>query len=314
MDQEIINNKYKKINKLDTDFRAEAVAAGLIESGLSASKILIVRKKGNKRLVSKDIAEIKNDFSRQDLMEYLYIHTNRNSIYDTIPENIFHQPFSTAQKKSQEDVINEIRRHRQEEFYARQYFQPFEMAIDQLLIDAQLYEREFDKRNFHSNLKDIFSGYWSVLRLMTLKQAVFFIKIIPIMHHVTTDFHLAGKLMGIILEAPVEIKLGELSEIKIEAHPLRKAQRWRLGVNSVVGNSFKDGYRDINITIGPMLPEKVKSFSVGFNNRLILDQLLSMMLPANSQKVIKYKTAEDHAGFRLGDGKHKAYLGINTRL
>lgn len=134
------------------------------------------------------------------------------------------------------------------------------------------------------------------------------------MHHVTTDFHLAGKLMGIILEAPVEIELGALSEIRIEAHPPKNTQKWRLGVNSVVGNSFKDGYRDINITIGPMLPEKAKSFSVGFNNRLILDQLLSMMLPANSRKVVKSKTAEEHAGFRMGDGKHKAYLGINTRL
>ncbi|NDV78480.1 type VI secretion system baseplate subunit TssG [Dysgonomonas sp. 511] len=308
------NNKYNAINNLETDYRAEVVAAGIIESGLDADKILIVRQKGDKRYVSKDIAEVKNDFSKEDLMEYLYIYTNRNSIYDAIPENVFHQPFETAKRKTQEDIINEIRRHREEEFYARRYFQPFEMAVDQLLIDAQLYERQFDKKNFHSNLKDIFSGYWSVLKLLTLKQAVFFIKIIPILHRVTTSFDLVGKLMGIILEAPVKVELGELSEIKT-AIPLKITPgKWKLGVNSTLGNTFKDGYRDINITIGPVHPEIVKSFSKGYNNYLILEQLITMMLPANTQRNVRYKTLEEYAKFRLSDKTHTAYLGINTRL
>jgi hypothetical protein len=314
MKQDNIRDKYAGINRLETDFRAEAVAAGLIESGHDADKILIVRRKGDKRHVSKDIAEIKNDFSQQDLMEYLYIYTNRNSIYDAIPENVFHQPFNTAKKKSHEDVIHEIRSHREEEFYARRYFQPFEMAVDQLLIDAQLYERKFNKKNFHSNLKDLFSGYWPVLKLLTLKQAVFFIKIIPVLHRITTDFHLVGNLMGIILEAPVKVELKELSEIRTDISLKVSPGNWKLGVNSVLGNSFKDGYQDISIIIGPALPDKVKQFSKGFKDNLILEQLISMMLPANTQKRIRYKTLDEHAKFRLSDGTHRTYLGINTKL
>jgi hypothetical protein len=309
-----IKDKCAAINKLETDFRAETVAAGLIESGQDADKILIVRQKGDKRHVSKDIAGVKNDFSKQDLMEYLYIHTNRNSVYDTIPENIFHQPFNTAKKKSQEDIISEIRRHREEEFYARKYFQPFEMAVDQLLIDAQLYERKFDKKNFHSNLKDILSGYWSVLKLLTLKQAVFFIKIIPVFHQITTDLGLAGKLMEVILEVPVKIESGGLSEIKTNISLKVKQGTWRLGVNSVLGNTFKDGYRDINIIIGPTYPEKIKLFSKDSDSNLILEQLMTMMLPANTKRIIRYETLEEYAKFRLSDSTHTAYLGINTRL
>ncbi len=308
------NEKYTSINKLDTDFRAEAVAAGLIESGRSEEEILIVRQQGDKRHTSKDIAKIEIGYSREDMMKYLYIHTNRNSIYDTIPENIFHQSVHTSKKKSKEDVIHEIREHRREELSARMYFQPFEMVVDQLLTDAQLYERKFDKKNFHSNLKDIFSGYWSVLKLMTLKQAAFFIKIIPVLHRITTDFDLVGKLMGTILEAPVKIEMGELQELKTDLSLKAMSGKWRLGINSVLGNTSKDGYRNIQVTIGPALPEKIKQFSKGFDDCLLLEQLIAMMLPANIQKAVKYKTLEAHAGFRLSCDKHTAWLGINTRL
>lgn len=307
-------DNYKAINRLETDFRAESVAAGLIESGIDPDKILIVRQKGDKRHVSKDVAEIKNVFSNQDLMEYLYIHTNRKGIYDALPENIFHQPFNYRKKKTQEDVIDEIRRHREEEFYARRYFQPFEMAIDQLLIDAQLYERRFDKKNFHSLLKDICAGYWPILKLLTLKQAVFFIKAIPVIHRATTDFDLIGRLMTAILDAPVRVRLGNLGQMEVGAPVEKNNRAWRLGVNSVLGSTFKDGYRDIELTLGPMSPKRVKQFQKGFIDNLVLEQLVSMMFPANMRKVIKYETRCSQSGFRLSGSTHHCYLGINTRL
>lgn len=301
------------VNKLDTDFRAEVVAAGLIESGLQNDRILIIRQKGDKRHISKDISKVETGFSQQDLMEYLYIYTNRNSIYDAIPENIFHQPFVTAKKKSKEDVINEIRRHREEEFYARRYFQPLEMAVDKLLVDAQLYERKFDKKNFHNNLKDILSGYWSILKLLTLKQAVFFIRIIPVIHKVVTDLELTEQLMSVILDIPVKIEQKDLSYIQTDiSRKLTKG--WRLGVNTVLGNSFKDGYKDIDITIGPAHPERIREFSGGRKDELILQELVAMMLPINTKKNIKYTVLNEFAKFRLSDATHKAYLGINTKL
>ena len=309
------NTKYKTINRLNTDFRAEVVAAGLIESGQDAEKVLIVREKGDKRHISKDIAKVKNEFSKHDLMEYLYIYTNRSGIYESIPENIFHQPFSTAQRKgSKEAVIEEMRKNRNEEMYARRYFQPFEMVIDQLLIDAQIYEREFDKKNFHSNLKDILVGFWSVLRFMTLKQAVFFIKTIPVLNHITADFDTAGKLMGIVLDSPVKIELGDVSEIQTNLSAKIGKENWRLGTDAVLGSSFKDNEEDLVVTVGPACPKALKALINGSNNQFILEQLLVMMLPANRKKRVKYKVKDELAKFRLSDDTHKAYLGINTRL
>lgn len=308
------SNKYKAVNKLDTDFKAETVAAGLIESGLDANKILIVRKSGNKRHVSKDIFSLENVFSQQDLMEYLYIYTSRSSIYDAIPENVFHQPLNTAKKKTQEDVIKEIRRHRQEEFYARSFFRPFEMVIDRLLIDVHLYECKFDKKNFYSNLKDILSRHSPVLKLMNLKQAVYFIKVIPVLRETTKDLNLLGQILTIILDAPVKIEIGESSTIKVSNPSTILDDNWKLGVNSVLGSTLKDGYRDIDITIGPMDPERIISFYPQRENETLLKKLLAMTLPANIKRNITFETIQELSGFRLSDDTHTAYLGINTDL
>ncbi len=314
MKEGVIDNILASINRLETDFRAETVAAGLAEAGLAADKVLIVREKGDKRYVSKDISKIEKGFSTEDLMEYLYIYTNRESIYDAIPENIFHQPFNTVKKKTEEDVISEIKTHRQEEFYARKYFQPFEMAIDRLLVDAQLYERKFDKKNFHSNLQDLFIGYWPILKLLNLKQAVYFIKIIPWIYRLSTDFEIAGQLMSILLDAPVKIESGGLSVIKADVSRKMVPGTWKLGVNLTMGDTFKDGSMDIHITVGPVATEQRRLFLKGQKNELILNGLMAMMLPADCNRVVKYEIKKEHAQFRLSDGTHQTYLGINTRI
>lgn len=310
-----IKNKFTLANSMTTDYRAEVITAGLIESGQDAGKILIVRDKGDKRNVSKDVHKIEYGFSSENLMEYLYIHTNRKGIYDNLPEGIFHQPYETARKKSHQDVLSEMKKHRQEEFTARKFFQPFEMAIDHLLTGAQLYERKFDKMNFYDNLKGVFVRYWPVLKLMSVRQAAFFIKIVPELYHIYTDFEFMGHILGIIFDTPVKVELGDLSSKPMKNDKTPQFKDWRLEVNTVVGgDEFEDGSRDIRITIGPAMPEVVRSFLPTLPNGLMLKQLLRLMLPVDCQRQINYETHKEFSRFRLSSDTHTAYLGINTTL
>lgn len=87
------------VNQINTDYKAEVIGAGLANSGWDQKRILLVRKQGDKRFVSKDIYGIDSEYSTRDLMEYLYIYTNRQSIYESLPEGVFHQPLNTVKKK-----------------------------------------------------------------------------------------------------------------------------------------------------------------------------------------------------------------------
>ena len=58
-------------NQPDTDFKAEVVASGLKEGGYDAERTLISRRGDMRRGFSKDIQEIRSEYSHYDLTDYL---------------------------------------------------------------------------------------------------------------------------------------------------------------------------------------------------------------------------------------------------
>ncbi|MCL1942211.1 MAG: type VI secretion system baseplate subunit TssG [Candidatus Azobacteroides sp.] len=302
------------INTPDTDFRAELVVAGLIECGADAGKILIVRERGDKRNVSKDISRIESGYSDYDLTEYLYIYTNRPGIYDSLPEGIFHLPDNAGKQRTKEDIIREIRDHRDEEFFARRYFRPFEIVLDQVLTDARMYEQKFDKACFYGNLRDIFINRWNILRYLSLKQALLFIRVIPVMAEVSQSPELMSKVMEIILDCPVQISEGKKTKKKLPDEKKIPLGTWKLGINSILGDSVSGDNTDLVISIGPLSTEKMKLFESNAVNRLILNELIDLVIPFDRNVSVKYKLSDADIKFRLSDKTRKAYLGINTGL
>lgn len=312
--KQVLDIKLQAVNSLDTDFRAEVITCNLIAAGQDPAKSLIVRHRGDKRNVSKDVHKMEHEYSSYDLMEYLYIYTNRESIYDALPEGIFHQGHSAKKQKTQEDIIAEIRGHRHEEFLARRYFRPFEMAMDSLLVDIQQYEQQFDKAHLYRNVSTVFADHWNILKYLSLRQALLFIKVVPIIAEASQDVQLIEKIISIILECPVSIRQSKKSTR--EAVPLDRAPlgTWRLGINSVLGKCTQNTDVDLNITIGPVSPEQMRLFESGKNNQLILSELVDFLIPFDHNTSIHYKIDNTGTRFRLSNKEYKSYLGINTTL
>lgn len=92
------------------------MASGLKEAGYDAERTLIFRRGDIRRGFSKDIHDIHSEYSHYDLTDYLYLYVNRRSLYDELPEGIFHKNLYQSEKISKEQVLDEIRIHREEEF------------------------------------------------------------------------------------------------------------------------------------------------------------------------------------------------------
>jgi hypothetical protein len=302
------------INTIGTDFKAEVVASGLISAGMDAGKLLIVRHRGDKKDVSKDIDKLEYWYPGFDMMEYLYIYTSRHSIYDSLPEGLFHQTSGYGKAKSKEDIIHEIREQRGKEQAVRNFFRPFEMAADKILIDAQAYEQKYDKAHFHRNLTNILNEYWGILQYLTTGQALLFIRIIPFVEGTSGDMDLTATIMSVILDCPVSICRGEKSKVNLEAPDCVKLGEWKLGINSVLGDTTEYASPDLVIHIGPVNLEQMRLFESGRNNDLILKELVDLMIPFDRNTVVRYRVNKSEAKFRLSGQGHTAYLGINTTL
>lgn len=302
------------INTLGTNFKAEVIASSLIENGLEAEKIIISRHKGNRKDVSKDIDKLKYQHSGFDMMEYLYIYTNRHSIYDSLPEGLFHQPSGSTKSRTTEDIIHEIKEQRGKENIIRKYFQPFEMVLDGILVEAQTYELKYDKAFFYDNLTRVIKEHWCILQYLSTGQALLFIKIIPVIAEASHDLVLTANIISVILDCQVTIYESEKSKEILNTSDYIKLGEWKLGINSVLGNTTEYAGPDLIINIGPVNLEQMRLFEYGRNNDLILKELINMLIPFNRNTSIRYQAIESETKFRLSGEGHTAYLGINTTL
>lgn len=310
MQEDIISNK--STNSLDTDYKAEVVAASLIEQGVDPDRITIIRDGIFRRSISKEVEEVYLKYSNYDLVDYLCIHANKEGMYDMLPQGIFHQPINRYNTKDKEDILEEIRIHRNEEFFARKFFHVFELIADRTLTNAFLFEAKYDRKNSNPEFTDLFAHYWPVLQMLTLKQGVFFMYIIPLLHRIRTHYKNTQQALSCILDVPVKI-----SKIKLPAKNADQSfesvlGKHNLGVSLVLGNQFDDGEYDLKVTIGPISAEKMKDYLKTAKGYQILENLCDTFLPANTFVVYDFIIDQQDSEFILSDDSNTTYLGINS--
>ncbi|MDR0794863.1 MAG: type VI secretion system baseplate subunit TssG [Tannerella sp.] len=301
-------------NVEDSDYRAEIVAASLIEKGYDPNKIIITRQGAEKRGFGKDIETISLFYSEYDQTDFLQIKSNREGIYDILPEGIFHQTVNRKFNQDKEEMIDEIKIHREEEFYARKFFRLFEIELDNLLTDIALIEVEFDKRISHPNYVKIFSSFWPVMEWFEREQAVLFLHTIPILHRIRNRFSAINESLTLILGVPVHIRPVIMKKKESKSVFESELGVSRLGINVILGNTFDDGQYDMIVRIGPMSALKMKDFLKGAKNDRILDSLCQLFLPANVFIAKEYELEPEDSVFVFSTDQTATWLGINSYL
>ncbi|MDR1348403.1 MAG: type VI secretion system baseplate subunit TssG [Prevotellaceae bacterium] len=305
------------VNTVETDYRSEVAAACLIENEQVAGRVLIVRSKGNWKEISKDIDNIKSvsaDEEYSDLINYLYIYANRESIYDSLPEGIFHQSSDHLQLRSKDDIINDIRIHKNRESDIRRFFHPFEIVLDKIGIEAQLCERKYHKIHLYENLPNVLKNRWHILQYLSTRQVLLFIKLIPVISEISRSLEQIAQLISIILNCSVCIREGKKTVSHLDTEDRTPLGKWQLGIRSVLGKTVANDSVDIEITVEPVSPAQMRTFEHNAINDRILKELIDMTIPFERHVSIKYKISKAEAKFRLSGKSHKAWLGINTTL
>ena len=303
----------KQANAFDTDFRPEVVAASLIEQGFDPELIMIIRDGAARRGISKEVEEILFHFSEHTLQNHLYIKTNKEGGYDMLPQGLFHKPlYKRKFVKDKEEALEEIRIHREEEFFARKFFQLFEVMTDETSIEAQLFEIRYDKKISNPEFVNLFVRFWPVLKLLEHRQAIFFMHIIPILHKIRSLNEEVEEALSYLLDVPVHI-----SNISL---PAKKASRFfeshigrnEMGVDMVLGNSFDDGENDLKITVGPISADKMIDFIETGRGYILLEYLCELFLPANAFVSKDFRILPEDSTFILSDENNTTFLGVNS--
>jgi len=289
------------------DSRAESLMAYLINKGVDP-ELLIAESLGiSKRSYRKEVSDFRTEISDYDNRDYLFLQTQREGLYDSLPENIFHQPSKGKTEKTTRETIQEIRRYKQEQSEARRFFLPFEYGFQHIKVLLCLFEQDFEKHAANSRVIDIFSEQFGILKKLDMASAYQFLRLIPLIHQIRNDFCMVASCLELILGVPFVIEnVFVPTKNAVQGASLGNCS---LGMDLVTGGWTTDGNCSLKTIIGPLGQEAIKGFISGGNNDLILDELLGYFISADYEVVKELVVEENCREIVLDEG---ALLGVNS--
>jgi type VI secretion system protein ImpH len=301
----------------DNDFRAEVIAAEMVENGINPDRILILLSGSMKRTFRPDVTSIEDELSEYDHKEYTVIKTSREGIYDMLPEGLFHHATSHKNTQTHTEIIKGIKRRKQEEVNARKFFLPFETTINFLRMQMALYENRLDKRSHYDELVNIFSEQWEIFQYLDTRQANIFLLLLPILHNLRDDFGATETIFEAVFLLPVRVSLKTQLPFQPPERILSKLGDSVIGIDLTTGNeNYDEGTDEIHIHISCSNNKKLQQFMPGGRNDKILQLLCDYFLPVHLDTVITFEVETASKITRLADSEtfYNSVLGADTWL
>jgi type VI secretion system protein ImpH len=299
----------------DADFKAEVIAAELIDNNVPAEQIMILMLGSRKRSFRKDVDSVTEEISDYNNKEYTLITTHKEGIYDMLPQGLFHSPTIPKKANTQKEIIDNIKKHRIEERNARRLFLPFEAAINHLRIQMALFESRLDKGAHHNDLVNLFKNHWAIFKYLDTAQSDIFLQVLPLIHDIRDDYEAAATVFELLLSVPVKIT-GRVQGLLKSANPVFSSLNdTQLGINFTTGNAVYDGGEDeIVVTLGPLNNKQLKLFMPETKNSKILEILCDYLLPVHVDINTHFELIGTEKGMRLADKENdfNTTLGLST--
>ncbi|MFW0714691.1 type VI secretion system baseplate subunit TssG [Pedobacter sp. N23S346] len=304
-------------NELFTDYKAVAHAADLIEREvIDADCIEIIPLGADKRAFTKDIENSTGYYSEKRRHDRIRISTNRESLYDMLPEGLFHRPPTGSAGMDEESMIKDIRDRREEEKHARLFFTPFDAEINHVRIMTELYENKLDKKTTYSDLSRIFEFGWDEFQLLNKEQSIIWMHLLPEIQQKRNDISFVSKVLTALFNLPILLvnATANASQVKIADDLQMQLGSSALGIDTIIGDSFTPDNEAYHINIGPTTPQELVKFIPGQQNRAILDMAISYLMPIDAEVTVELLTAIELQETLLTTDGESAYLGYTVYI
>lgn len=272
-----------KICDLSTDLNAPILATKLIsQSNLEIDSIYILPVGAKRRPYDKEVKSVSKYYLASKQKEGRIIEVNKEGLYDMLPEGVFHQPPASNPNLTQKDILQSIRRQREEENNARKFFLPFEAELNFLNINLSLHETRLNDKKNRNGLIQIFESRWPELSLLSARQAFIWLHILPQISQKKNDDLFLQQLLQHLFGIPIGIKRKKIIfSPKTDPNSQLQAElgNIRLGIDAVIGKPSiqEDG---LVITLFSRSDKQLLSFRPNCRNHRVMEMVLTYLLPS----------------------------------
>ncbi len=300
----------------DIDLKVEAVIANAIRHKLVKIEYVFVRPLSTfQRSYSHDFSSVEKRERKQG-NPYYFVDINREGLYDTLPEGLFHQTLKKDAQIDTETAIKELELHRQEEKAARKFFLPLEQEFYRLQLLAEWQESQLMLSSLNRQQYDALINLWDLPKELSNYQTLMMLHIIPLLHHIVGDYETTSNLLSLIMETPIRVEISQVITQETNEVELPCLGEFELGRDSILGNYIEDYHPHYLLIVGPIEKKYITNYLSGGKKRKTFLRLCAYFLPCQSDISVKIEiTQPEEEGFLLhGEEAGEGYLGYTTQL
>lgn len=281
-------DKSKYQSKSHTFLKGEAFIAALIRQGYSFEKLVIERTGSFTKSYRKDVEDVRNKTDDQD-NPYLHLKINRDSIYDRLPEGLFHQPRAHGSATAAvQQMVGEYKRFREEEKAARRFFQPLEQEMFRYAVFVEQEEQEMLWALLSGNMSSGFAKFWNLEEDLPAEATSALVRLMPWAYRIKGDKELCAKALEMLLDRPVSVVDRIIREHFKDDDTFLLGDN-ELGTNTVTGSSVEEPALSWVFTIGEMSGQEIAAFVGDKPYARLLQQFVDIFIPLEIDATFEYE-------------------------
>ncbi|WP_018620702.1 hypothetical protein [Spirosoma luteum] len=295
-----------RLDHLPEDLRAEVVLADMLEDGISLDELIINPLGAFKRTFGRDISQAQWVEAQHKVQRWLQIDLNRGSLYDLLPEGVFHQPTSNDTESSKEATLREMSVQQQRERAARLFFLPIEQEFFRQRIRI-----EQEQRTFLYGTDNLLDWFWNLPDFLTPAQLRRLLYLLPVMYRIAGDLAAMIDCFEQLVEERVSLRLDSRGMEQVQADFARLGQ-WQLGNDSVLDGWLHDEGPLLRITVHIDRSERMSEYLPGQNGLKLIEWLAGYVVPLDAAYRIDLDTSALDDGFIFSDESVFGRLDFTT--
>ncbi len=300
-------------NNLSLDFLAETLIANLLDLSNQPEKApdfdayLLQSRGGFWRGYSTDIASEKRAKPEKTMdeieREIDEIFSNRDGLYDYLPEGLFHQLKSSTPGESPQGIKETIKQNQGEEDAARKFFLPFEQEFFVRRLQLETTVRRFFKAYADESIAPQLKAFWGIsdLKFKDSSRVISFLCLLPYAASYVGKLAELDQAFSMILGVPVACRRVVPRVRYISSDFLPALDAVSLDVDFVLNGPVNDGAPALAIDVGPLEAVDIIDFLPGQSAYYLLQRLCDHFLPIEYEVTCTYTSRPEVAEFILND-------------
>lgn len=301
------------IRTLKDDIRAEVIINDLQEQNDIGQEQYAIRNEGQfSRAYRFDVLDSQVIDYNYDSTQILSLNLSRDSMYDMLPENIFHSSKSDTPGKDVDVMIREYNEQKKQQKAARTFFQPFENELFRYGIKTENFESIFLSELNGSKTPDMFYDFWNISRDFPPLLVSKFIRLLPFAYKIVGNISLATHILSVLLEEPVEVSYRDYQQYADESQGISLGKT-RLGLDTITGTRYDDYSCHLDIKIGPLEKSSLTDFIHEGNKKKFTEMFYEHFFPIEVEIKTVILLPKDKQRFEFNT-MEAPVLGYNTSI